>query len=171
MNIDKNLQFITDKILDTRVALLHCYSNSILKLPNTIINTSEVDEHGNIWFFMRKPAQLLSQFEQEFPISLNYFKKGNNYSLQVQGKAQMINDDDALPNNQGANRAIGDTSSALILFRVKIIKVDFFELEAEKNLSVWGRMKYSMRNLLHWAEPDARSFDFGSATSLHNYGM
>ncbi|MDB5193537.1 MAG: hypothetical protein JWQ96_3100 [Segetibacter sp.] len=161
MHIDKNLQFISDKILDTRVALLHCYSNSLLKLPNTIVNTIRVDADGYIWFYILRPPQLLSQFDNEFPVTLNYFKKGNSYSLQILGKASLIYDADELIEplklmTEEEKRALATN----ILFKVKIIKVDFFDLDVERNQNLWGRVKSAMLNLLHWGEPDARTFEF-----------
>lgn len=161
MHIDKNLQFISDKILDTRVALLHCYSNSLLKLPNTIVNTIRVDADGYIWFYIQRPPQLLSQFDNEFPVTLNYFKKGNSYSLQILGKASLIYDADELIEplklmTEEEKRALATN----ILFKVKIIKVDFFDLDVERNQNLWGRVKSAMLNLLHWGEPDARTFEF-----------
>ena len=96
MDNDKILHFIAEKIEDIRLAIFYCHSNSTLKINNTIIHTFKVDDNGNISFFINRPQQLISQFDQEFPVGLNYFKKGKITYLNIFGKARIINDPEEL---------------------------------------------------------------------------
>ena len=75
MHTDKNLQFITRRILETNVALMHCFTSSLLTIPNSIVTTYKVDPNGCIWFFIGRPKHVVSQLDKEFPVNLNYFKK------------------------------------------------------------------------------------------------
>jgi len=96
MHNEKILHFIAEKIEDIKVAIFYCHSNSPLKINNTIIHTYKVDDCGNITFFINRPQQLISQFDREFPVGLNYFKKGKNYFMNIFGKARIIHDPEEL---------------------------------------------------------------------------
>ena len=75
MDNGKLKNFIAEKIHDIKYAIFYCHSNSQLHINNAVISSSKVDENGRISFFVTRPHQLLSQFDQEFPVRLNYFPK------------------------------------------------------------------------------------------------
>ena len=169
MTTDKNLQFITNRILDTKLAIFHCLSNSVLRLPTCVVNTYKVDDNGCVYFFMHKPRQLVSQFEQEFPVGVNYFKKGNNYSLHIIGKARIIIDPEELISHNLTEEEMENALNKQLLVCVKILKVDYFD--HDKKNSLLQRVKAFIYELFDYAEPDARSFDFKPAPGIHHYGF
>lgn len=170
MNTDKNLQFITNRILDTNVALFHCHTNSLLKLPTSVVKTYRVDEDGIVWFFMPKPKQLISQFDKEFPVGLNYFRKGNHYSMNILGKARIINDPEELISLNLSAEEINIALNNELLVSVKILKVDYFDHGQERH-NFLNRIKSFIFRILDWAEPAGRSFEFSPTPGIHHYGF
>ncbi len=171
MNADKNLHFISLKIIEIGIALFHCHVNSVLRLPTSVINTLKVDESGNIYIFMPRPRQELSQFEKEFPVSLNYFKKGKSFFVNVFGKARIVNDPEEL---QSMDLSISEVNQALhdeMLILVKIHKADYYEKDVTKKSHFLARIKSVVYNMLALVEQDEKRFDFSTSRSLQGYGF
>lgn len=169
---DKNLQFIKEKIEDLGVALLHCHSKGLLRIPNTIIQTHTVDENGDILFFINRPTQLLSEFDQEFLVNLNYFKKGRNYFVNIFGRARIINDPEELTyilelTSQELNKALTEQ----VLIKVKILNVDVVDKDFENKSFLMKKTKSLFYGLFDWGEPNARSYNFQTDSSLQQYGF
>jgi hypothetical protein len=171
MKSDKNLQFITNRILDTRVALFHCHTNALLKIPTCVVNTFKVDDGGCVWFTMSRPQQLVSQFDKEFPVGLNYFKKGNNYSMNIFGKARIVNDPEELMVLDMSTEEINDALNKKLLVCVKILKVDYFDHDQERKNNLLQKVKTFIYGILDWAEPDGKSFEFSPTPGIHHYGF
>ncbi len=171
MHTDKNLQFITDRILETNVALFHCHTSSLLRIPTNVVNTYKVDENGCIWFYMPRPKQLISQFDKEFPVGLNYFKKGNNYSMNIYGKAIIIDDPEELISLDLSKEEIDKALNEQLLISVKIMKVDYFDHDQEKKNSFFRKVKSFIYELFDYAEPDGKSYEFTPTAGMHNYGF
>ena len=94
--MDTQNDFLREKIKNLGSAIFFNQSDAVLKLPTSIVRISHVDQYGYIWFFMQKPPQALNEFEKEFPVKLDFFRKGLDYSLQVIGKGCIINDPEEL---------------------------------------------------------------------------
>src|SRR2546423_6648582 len=88
--------FLQEKIKNLGSAIFFNQSDAVLKLPTSIVRIIHVDEYGYLWFFMQRPPQQLNEFEKEFPVKLDFFRKGMDYSLQVIGKGCIINDPEEL---------------------------------------------------------------------------
>ena len=171
MNADKHLHFISGKVVEIGVALFHCHVNSILKIPTTVINTSKVDDEGNIFIFMPRPKQQLSQFEKEFPVSLNYFRKGMGYFVNVFGKARIINDPEELQAFDLTMEEIHNALNDQMLIRVKIHKADYYEKDTARSNSLIQKIKSALYSLLALVDQDEKSYDFNTARSLQGYGF
>src|SRR5438045_1025429 len=91
MQANQQLNFVKEKIQEIGSAIFFNQSDSVLKLPTSIVETVKVDEFGLVWFYIQKPKQDLREFDKEFPVRLDFFRKGKNYFLQVEGKAWMVN--------------------------------------------------------------------------------
>lgn len=129
----KHLQFLQEKIGEVRSALFFSQNNDIIKLPTSIITALRVDADGCVWFFINRPLQYLEAFEKEFPARLDFFRKDKNYSLEVSGKAFIINDNTEI--NTLVDLPVGITSAAmqhLILVKIKIMNAKYFERVTEK---------------------------------------
>ena len=92
MQANQQLCFLKEKIQEIRSALFFNLSEAVLKLPTSIVETLKVDDFGFVWFYIQKPKQDLREFDKEFPVRMDYFRKGKNCFLQVEGKAWMVSD-------------------------------------------------------------------------------
>lgn len=171
MNTDKNLQFITNRILDTNVALFHCHTNGLLKIPTNVVKTYRVDDDGCVWFFMPRPPQLVSQFDKEFPVGLNFFRKGKNYSMNILGKARIIYDREELLTLDLSAEEINNAMNTQLFVSVKILKVDYYDHDQERKNNFLNKIKTFIYGMFDWAEPDGRSFEFSPTSGIHHYGF
>ncbi len=171
MQNDKILLFLAEKIEEIKDAIFYCHSNSPLKISNTIIHTSKVDECGNITFFINRPKQLISEFDREFPVDLNYFKKGKNFFINIYGKARIILDPEELSyqNNLTAEE-INLALTTQVLIKVQILKVDFHDNDFENKNLFFKKIRSVFSSLFDTAGAASRSYDF-SGSSVHNYGF
>lgn len=167
--MDKDLLFIINKINDIKIALFYCQTKSVLKIPTSVVNTYKVDDDGTILFFMPRPKQLISQFEKEFPVSLNYFKKGLNYYMNIYGIARIVNDPEELHEYELTFDEVERALKTDILVNVKILKADYFDNDsAGKNIV--NKVKSFIYSLMSW-EPGGRSYDFSPKSQVPNYGF
>jgi general stress protein 26 len=171
MSSDKNLQFINSKIEEIQVARFHCTSTSLLKIPSRIVNTFKVNDDGHLLFFLPRPTQLISQFDKDFPVELNYFRKGASGYLDVYGKARIVNDPEELFEYELSAEESMRALNTDILVVVKILKADYHVSEASSNASSFvSKVKSFVYGVLTWVEPNSRSYDF-SKPQIPNYGF
>jgi hypothetical protein len=169
---DKNLIFLKEKIEDLSIALFHCDSKSLLRIPTTIIKTHSVDANGEILFFINRPQQSINEFDQEFLVALNYFKKGKNYFMNISGKARMVKDPEEL--TYITNLTPAEVTGALtnqVLIKVKILKVDFYDNHIATKNHLLKKTQTLVYGLFDWGVPGAKSYDFSSASALPPYGI
>ncbi len=138
MATNQQLNFLQEKIKEIGSAIFFNLSDSVLKLPTTIVSTLKVDEYGFVWFFVQKPKQTLKEFETEFPARLDFFKKGTPYFLQVMGKGWVVTD----PEEINSYVTISDDVRAinngqLLLVKVKIMKAEYYETKTSTKSSWW----------------------------------
>lgn len=170
MSTNNNFQFVQSKILDTGIAIFECHTNSLLRVPNTIINTLAADAEGNIWFYIARPQQLISEFEKEFPVSVLYYKKGKNYKLQVIGTACMVIDFDTIGSEVKLSAdEIASAMCSQLLIRVKIHRAEYYDLASDRP-NIVSRFKASVMNLVHRGNPWGRQFVFPRQPQI-GYGL
>ncbi len=85
-----HLNFLREKITDLKTALLYSNSESVLRLPTTIVTSINVDELGQIWLLVPRPPQNIQEFERNFPVKLNFYRKGKDFYLNVSGKGTIV---------------------------------------------------------------------------------
>ncbi|MEO7923535.1 MAG: hypothetical protein ABIR30_07645 [Chitinophagaceae bacterium] len=127
MKTDPNFQFIRDKIGLLRSAVMYSMSNSLVKLPNDIINLVKIDEEGQLWFLAHFPQQSLAQCEQDFPVRLHFFRKGYDFFVEVSGKASIENSLD----DPGEEISDMDARKA-VLVRMTMCNIEYREPHARK---------------------------------------
>jgi hypothetical protein len=86
------LQFFQEKIAEIKSAVLYNLSDTVLKIPNTIISEVLVDEVGQVWFFVNRPKQYINEFDKGFYARLHFLRKGQNFIIMVEGKANLVTD-------------------------------------------------------------------------------
>ncbi len=93
-----------------------------------LVETIKVDDFGFVWFYIQKPKQHLREFDKEFPVRMDFFKKGISYFLQVEGRAWMVND----PEEINTLHALSDEEimkgmDNMVLVKVKMLKAEYHE--------------------------------------------
>lgn len=144
MNTQNQIGFITTKIEELGTAVLHSHSNSVLNIKSTIVNTLQVDTNGNIWFAISKPQQEITQFEKQFPVGLNYYKKGSPFCLNVFGVARIVSDPEELTCADLFNDLKNDINSPQILLCVKMMTANYHETELAKNTNWLTKFKNAL---------------------------
>src|SRR3954471_23309159 len=138
MATNQQLNFLQEKIQEIGSALFFNLSESVLKLPTSIVSTLKVDDYGFVWFFVQKPMQNLKEFESEFPVRLDFFRKGSGCFLQVNGKGWVVSDPEemnsfvSLP--EDAKRV---ALNEMVLVKVKILRAEYYETRSTQNHSWW----------------------------------
>lgn len=152
--------FLREKIKNLGSAIFFNQSDAVLKLPSSIVRIIHIDEYGYLWFFMQRPQQQLTEFEKEFPVKLDFFRKGIDYTLQVIGKGCIVIDPEEVAvvtmHVDEIGKAAQDYDPAkLVLIKVKMTRVDYFD-----NLS--GHKSSWLQNALHtiqsWIFPNSSSY-------------
>ena len=92
-NHNTEFKMVREKIGVMQSAIMYTLSNSLIKLPNSIITLLEVDEEGEIWFQCKAPMSYVHQYEQSFPVKLHFFQQGCSYFVDVNGSATIISHD------------------------------------------------------------------------------
>lgn len=143
------LNFLQEKIQEIGSALFFNLSDSVLKLPTSLVNTLKVDDYGFVWLTMKRPKQPVKEFEKEFPVQLDYYKKGVGAYLQVCGKGWTVSDPEEMSVLQlNADEVKNLTlQQEAVLVKVKIMKAEFYETKTASNRNWW---KNIMSTLTAW---------------------
>jgi general stress protein 26 len=134
-----DLRFLREKIQDLRNAIFFSQNTSLLRMATTIVSISKVDELGQMWFFIPRPPQALHEFDREFPVRLEFFRKGKKFFLHVSGKAFIVTDPEEI--NSLVHDDIRELASDhLVLIKVRMTKADYFESSGDlANASGWWK--------------------------------
>ena len=92
MNTNLPGKLLKRKLAELNSALFFAEGDSLFKLPNHLVNEMEINDDGEIRFVIPKPAQDIEAFDKEFPVRLEFFKKGIAYRLKLQGKGAIVED-------------------------------------------------------------------------------
>lgn len=130
----QQLSFLQERIREIGSAIFFNLSDSVLKLPTSLVSTLEVDDYGYVWFFIQKPKQNLKEFENEFPVRMDFFKKGTAYFLQVMGKGWVVTDPEELCHVTSLSEEVKQAAmNDMVLVKVKISKADYFETRTARH--------------------------------------
>lgn len=139
MLTETQIRFIQEKIQDLRSALFYSVSDALLKMPTTIITALNVDNAGQVWFLINRPSQYLDDFDQEFPVRLDFFKKGKDFFLKLNGKAAVIQDLTGLDNLEFMPPDMKETAvSRMLLVKVRVQHVDYIRPGQSSGLNLLG---------------------------------
>jgi general stress protein 26 len=138
MDANHQLSFLQQRIEEIGSAIFYNLSESVLKLPTSIVSTLKVDEYGFVWFFVQKPKQHLSEFEREFPVKLDFYRKGTGYFLQVMGKGFVVTDPEEMNGYVTLPEDIKKLANdKYALVKVKIQKADYYQTRSMQNTTWW----------------------------------
>ncbi|HMG69102.1 MAG TPA: hypothetical protein VK588_15500 [Chitinophagaceae bacterium] len=148
--------FLQEKIKNLGSAIFFNQSDAVLKLPTSIVRIMDVDEYGFIWFYIQKPPQQLTEFEKEFPVKLDFFRKGLDYSLQVIGNGFIVNDPEELMIITTNHEEIRQFDPGkMILIKVKMTRADYFD-NISGSKSSW--LHNALSALQSWIFPNAQGY-------------
>lgn len=134
----QQLSFLKEKIQEIGSAIFFNQSDSVLKIPTSIVSTLQVDDYGYVWFFVQKPKQTLQEFEMEFPARLDFFKKGAGAFLQVSGKGWVVTDPEEINSYVSLPEDLKTLANGqMLLVKVKIIKAEYYETRTAAKQSWW----------------------------------
>ena len=141
---------IKTRIMELQSALFFTETASLLRLPTHVISSVGMDEEGQIWFVIPKPAQKIDEFEKEIPAKLDFFKKGTAFYVKVTGKAYLINDHAELKNNaaMSAEMLAKVESGRSLAVKVCVQDADLVDNTPPKPTQSWVR--YSRMQLSSW---------------------
>ena len=128
MAAENNLCFIKDRIGEIRSAILHCMSDELIKIPSSIITVLRVDENGQLWFFVKRPAQVMFDHEKSFPARLQFYRKGKPFFLHVTGYAGVSDNKEAINEFTNLEKETEDIAMQnLMLIKLKMTKAEYYE--------------------------------------------
>lgn len=150
------IQFLHEKITDLKSALFFSLSDAVLKIPTSIVSAIHVDEVGQVWFFMSKPSQHLQEFDRDFPARLEFFKKGKNFYLKINGKACIVSDPEELNNLVSVPAEMQHQSTDnLVLVKFRILFADYYEQDEQRT----GKWMHHLKNVWYkWLFNEHPSF-------------
>jgi len=146
---DLPLSFIQQKIDELQTALFSAISNTVLKIPSHIVTAAEADQQGRIWFAVPKPTQSVEVFDKEFPAKLDFFQKGKEFFLKIEGNASIMTDPKEM-------EQAGDIVEKLklklkhkqiLIIQVEIQKANYFEAKPDPYPN---RLKNMMAQFYSW---------------------
>lgn len=147
METNHQLSFLQEKIEKIGTAIFFNESESVVKLPTNVVYNLRVDEYGYVWFATQKPFEEMKEFETEFPVRLELFRKGISYYMQVEGKGWVVTDpEEILHLGEVAEEMKNLEKKDWVLVKVKIFKAEYYESSFEK-IPAWKnslQMFYSL---------------------------
>lgn len=147
MLTETQIRFLKEKIQDLRSALLYSMSDALLKLPTTIITALNVDDDGQVWFLINRPSQYLDELEQEFPVRLDFFKKGKDFFLKLSGKAAVIQDANEADHFFHMTSDMKSTAvSQMLLVKVRVQHVDCIRRGGPSGYNLLGSLSSFIKN-------------------------
>lgn len=157
-----DLRFLQEKIKELRSALLFSEHTALLRIYTTIIHVLQLDDMGHLWFFVPRPKQALQEFDKEFPVRMEFFRKGREFYLHIKGKAFIINDPEEI-NDLVYSNVLDGVPENMILIKVKMVKADYFESQVMHHAGWWSDFRSRLHAWLFNERPGYRPYDFDLA--------
>jgi hypothetical protein len=136
---DTNLEFIKRKIYELNTALMYGMSNELIRTPNCVATALKVDHEGNLWFSFKAPLQYINEYEECFPVRLNFFRKGISFHMTVSGRAIVIK------NEEDRQRFLQDDNQAMLM-KMSMMNIEY----AEPSVKTKSRWNIMAENLYDW---------------------
>ena len=154
--MDTRQLYLQEKIRNLGSAIFFNQSDAVLKLPTSIVRIIHVDDYGYIWFFVQRPQQRLTEFEKEFPVKLDFFRKGLDYSLQVIGTGYIVRDpEELLIVTTNIDEVKQFNPDKMVLIKAKMTRADCFD-NISGHKSSW--LQNTINMLQSWIFPHAPGY-------------
>ena len=159
MNTHNQIGFITEKIQQLQTAISYCHSNSLLKLPSSVVQTEHVDETGCLWIYISKPSIYMQEFDHSFHVALNYYKKGSPFYLNTLGLARVVNDPEEL--NALPESVTKQMTESKLLLCIKILEASYFETQPKPVQNIFQKCTQSLTELFYGSQDHYYFHDHG----------
>ena len=157
MQANQQLSFLKEKIQEIGSAIFFNLSESVLKLPTSIVETLKVDDFGFVWFYIQKPKQDLREFDKEFPVIMDFFRKGKSHFLQLEGKAWMVSDPEEI-NSLNVSEEEKNKMHEMVLVKVKIQKAEYRETGSTQRAVKTSWWQSAVSNIYTWLRSGTGSY-------------
>ena len=146
---EQETSLLKSKITELQSALFFTESKSIVKLPTHVVSEVELDNEGQIWFLIPKPAMHIEAYDREIPAKLDFFKKGKDFFVKIRGIAYLQADAAEANGNAGLSGEMRQRMSdeTLIVVKVKVDDADLVD-NSPKTTQSW--LKMSRTQLSSW---------------------
>lgn len=142
-------KFLQKKLLELNSALFFAEGDGLLKLPNHLISEMDIKENGEIIFILPRPAQDITAFDREFPVLLEFFKKGKPFRLKVRGKGTMIIDRTEIENYCAGSKQLHDKAGHEPVIMIKVL-IRHGDYVGNLSDSLPNRIKLAGIKLSYW---------------------
>src|SRR5262245_19558413 len=125
MSKENNLAFLKERINEIKSAIFYSLASEPWRTPVSIISILKVDEQGQLWFFIKKPAPLTNE---SFPARLQFYRKGKPFYMYVSGLATLNEVPATVHDFTDIGQQEEETAlQNLILVRMKMVKAEYYE--------------------------------------------
>lgn len=146
--MQEELQFIKARILEIKSALFYSEGNSFTRFATCIIRCLEVDENGNIWFFMNDDVYCSPDDWKKVPATLSFYRKGKPFFIKISGLAEVIHHEVVVENFVGQPDNYSLMLEKMKLVKVKIEKADYQEWDTINHTPWWQKAYQYVHQLL-----------------------
>lgn len=146
METNQQLAELQEKIESLGTAIFLNYSESVLRLPSSVIAAARVDEYGFIWFYASKWNDTIQVNDQAFPLRLSFFRKGVDFFVQLDGLGWVVTDPETIGWYHEVFQMPAPADKTQVLVKVKMQQVQLSE--SKKEISHGWRS--IMTNYLSW---------------------
>ena len=158
MSTDKHLQIFQEKIYELNTALFASHSDAVLKISTCVVSVLNVDDVGQLWFFIPKPRQSINEFEKTFISKVDFFRKGKNFFVEILGMAYTVTDPEEINglidfDNEIKNKAMHDS----VLVKVRLLHVHYHESKQHAPVNTVKKIKETIHKIL-FNRPDYRPY-------------
>ena len=144
------------KLSELSSALFFAEGDSLFKLQNHLITDMIINNDGEIWFVIPKPAQEIEAFDKEFPVRLEFFKKGIPFRLKVQGKGSIIGDRAEMEQWSATSEPMLEKVQHEAVIIVKVA-VQFVDYAGNMSTSISSRLKLAGMQISGWLFPQSKN--------------
>ncbi len=137
MHHHEHLHFLQQKIQELGSAIFFNLSDAVLKFPTALINNPKADDFGFVWAWVPRPRQNIAEFENGFPVRLDFYRKGSSSFLKVSGTAWIVTDPEELytmPGNEGTGLVLQD----MVPVKVKMLRAEYHEATRREKQIKWA---------------------------------
>jgi len=140
---DTNLQFIREKIIQLRNAVMYDSGKGLVKLGNDIVTAIRVDDEGQLWFVTSNPTYYIEECEQTFPARLCFYRKGVDFTMEISGRATIVNPSYV----SDSTEPVKGKQQGKVLVKLAMMNIEYTEPHARRSKS---KVEIALEQCYNW---------------------